>query len=504
MARRLFNGRRFSENGWPYVDEGSCTWVTVPGTNGVTLQIQNGPPLVLLRAWAADWNAYIEPLRDADSACWTPGNSVATSNHPGGSAVDLNWNSHPFQKRGSLNAQQMATMAEMEGFYEGNVFWAGRWESPVDEMHSQVGYNTYDQDADAPFPRVFDFIARKIRADGYSTFRRTTPSPTPLDPARILSEAMGGTVTLDRYRSLLPAVSQCLQECDCTTIARIAMWVAQVGHESVGLKYMEEIWGPTPAQQGYEGRHDLGNIYVGDGYKFRGRGPIQVTGRLNYTLLSKWAYQKGLVPTDVFFATNPDALASDQYGFMGVTWYWVTQRPMNDAADAGDIETASVYVNGRNATTGRANGIADRIARYNRALSMGDRLLALLQEDDMFTDDDRLLLRQISEIRRPSLSPFRWPGEGPVNTCAGFAWSADGNVHIGLVEKLAVTYGDPQHVAMLIAVASCAQFPAKYPDRQADAVLAARILTKVDEDAHAAGEAYLKAWFDAEKAQKTG
>ena len=122
----------------------------------------------------------------------------------------------------------------------------------------------------------------------------------------------------------------------------------------------------------------------------------------------------------------------------------------------------------------------------------------------MFTDDDRLLLRQISEIRRPSLSPFRWPGEGPVNTCAGFAWSADGNVHIGLVEKLAVTYGDPQHVAMLIAVASCAQFPAKYPDRQADAVLAARILTKVDEDAHAAGEAYLKAWFDAEKAQKTG
>jgi hypothetical protein len=103
MANRLFNGRRFSENGWPYVDQDSCTWAIVPGTDGVSLQIQNGVPFILLRAWAADWNAYIEPLRDADSACWTPGNSVATSNHPGGTAVDLNWESHPFQKRGSLN-----------------------------------------------------------------------------------------------------------------------------------------------------------------------------------------------------------------------------------------------------------------------------------------------------------------------------------------------------------------------------------------------------------------
>ena len=496
MAKRVVYGHVVSENHWPMVDTGSCTWVIVPGTS-VSLQIQDGQPLAILRAFAADFNAYVEPLRDADSACWTPTNSVSTSNHLSGTAMDLNWNSHPFQVLDAgFDAAKVSTIRQLLDFYETTVWWGNDWLSPKDAMHFQMGYNTYGN------AHTADFIARKIRSDGYSTFRpHTIPVPTPLDPVRVLSEAMGDTMTLDRYRALLPAVSQCLAECECTTIARIAMWVAQVGHESVGLKYMEEIWGPTQAQLGYEGRTDLGNIYAGDGYKFRGRGPVQVTGRLNYTMLSRWACTKGLVPTDTFFVTNPAALASDQYGFMGVTWYWMTQRPMNTAADAGDIETASVYVNGRNPNTGRANGIEDRIARYNRALAMGDRLLALLEGDDMFTDDDRMLLRQISEVRRPSLSPFRWPGEGPVNTCAGFSWSADGNIHLSLVERLAVGYGDPQHVAMLLAVAACADEPLKFPDRQADAALAERILVKVSDDAKEAGKAYLKAWYTAEKAQ---
>ena len=50
-----------------------------------------------MRAYAADYNAYIEPLRDDDSASYTPTNSVATSNHLNGTAMDLNWNSHAFR-----------------------------------------------------------------------------------------------------------------------------------------------------------------------------------------------------------------------------------------------------------------------------------------------------------------------------------------------------------------------------------------------------------------------
>src|SRR5262245_60178604 len=144
MARRLFNGRPFSENGWPYVDQGSCTWVTVPGTS-VTLQIQNGPPLAVLRAFAADFNANVEPLRDPDSSCWTEGNSVATSNHPGGTAMDLNWNGADGRtfRLGISEAQaypgdKAGKLRELLDWYEGVVFCGGFWDIR-DWMHFQMG-----------------------------------------------------------------------------------------------------------------------------------------------------------------------------------------------------------------------------------------------------------------------------------------------------------------------------------------------------------------------------
>src|SRR5260221_1710374 len=54
--------------------------------------------------------------------------------------------------------------------------------------------------------------------------------------------------------------------------ARQAAFVAQVGHESGRLVYVKELWGPTGAQAGYEGRHDLGNTEPGDGPLYCGRG----------------------------------------------------------------------------------------------------------------------------------------------------------------------------------------------------------------------------------------
>lgn len=167
MGTRLFNGNTNSEDGWPYVDQGSCTWVTVPGTDpAVNLQIQNGQPLTIMSAFAADINAYVEKLRDPDSACWTEGNSVATSNHPGGTAMDLNWDTHPFQTRGTFSAEQLAIINELLDFYEGTIFWGGRWDDPIDEMHWQMGGDTFNN------PHTADVIARKIRPDGFSTFRR--------------------------------------------------------------------------------------------------------------------------------------------------------------------------------------------------------------------------------------------------------------------------------------------------------------------------------------------
>ena len=497
MANRIFRGRAYSENGWPYVDQGSCTWVDIPGTNGtVQLQIQNGPPLAIMRAFAADYHAYVEPIYNADSCCWTPDNDVDTSNHPGATAMDLRWKTHPFEKRGSFTAAQLAVIQELLDWYEGMVFWAGidwkkldgsrgGWGSPIDEMHWQMGYDTYDQKAGRPYPKVTDFVARKIRADGFSTFRRGT-APSADQNVELLAQVMGGAVPFERYRALFPAVSRCLNDCGCTTVDRIAMWTAQVGHESVGLLYMSEIWGPTAAQLTYQGR--MGNVNPGDGYRYRGRGPIQVTGHDNYAELSRWAFGKGIVATPTFFIDDPDQLASDTYGFVGVTWYWTTQRPMNDAADARDIVRATQYVNGGQ------TGIDDRRSRYNRALTLGDQLLALTttpEGDDFMpalnADEQREvldLLRWLAapgtgELRKkfPSRSPLRHLGEGLVDTAAGIDLNDDANDHVVLVKELAEV-GDAGALSLLAEIADAD--PVRFPDRQQDRVLAQLIIAHIE------------------------
>jgi predicted chitinase len=196
--------------------------------------------------------------------------------------------------------------------------------------------------------------------------------------AESLAEVMGETVSADRYAELYPGVCRAMNKCGCTTVVRAAAWHSQIGHESVGLKYMREIWGPTAQQLTYQGR--MGNNEPGDGEKYMGRGPLQVTGKDNYRDLSQWANSMGLVDSPTFFVDDPVQLEGDFYGFTGVVWYWTVQQPsLNLYADAGDIENVSKLVNAP-AWVGdpnrHANGIEDRTNRYHQALSMGDDILA--------------------------------------------------------------------------------------------------------------------------------
>lgn len=62
----------------------------------------------------------------------------------------------------------------------------------------------------------------------------------------------------------------------------------------------------------------LGNLYDGDGWNFKGRGAIQVTGRNNYTMLSK--------RTGIDFVNNPQWLESDQYKFVSALDFWKTHK----------------------------------------------------------------------------------------------------------------------------------------------------------------------------------
>lgn len=139
---------------------------------------------------------------------------------------------------------------------------------------------------------------------------------------------------------------------------RLAMYLGQLAHESAGWKFDREIWGPTAAQKRYEGRKDLGNTQPGDGSRFRGRGPIQITGRHNYGEFTAWARKMDRDAPD--FVADPDAVNTDPWEGLGPIWYWDT-RNINTMADRGDFETVTRRINGG------LNGYADRQMRYARA-----------------------------------------------------------------------------------------------------------------------------------------
>ena len=89
-----------------------------------------------------------------------------------------------------------------------------------------------------------------------------------------------------RNGELLPFLTAAMTEFAIDTPARAAAFLAQLAHESGQFRFMEEIWGPTDAQRRYEPvtklSAALGNTDAGDGKRFKGRGPIQLTGRANY------------------------------------------------------------------------------------------------------------------------------------------------------------------------------------------------------------------------------
>lgn len=203
--------------------------------------------------------------------------------------------------------------------------------------------------------------------------------------AKTLADAMQNSLPLQRYEQLVGPFNAALLQADCVTVNRVAMFCAQVGHESAGLRYMEEI----ASGAAYEGRRDLGNTVAGDGVRFKGRGPIQVTGRNNYQRASDWMFRRGLVPSPTYLVDLPHELARDDLGLLGAVWYWVAARNMNAYADSGDIVGASYAVNGGD------HGLDDRKQRWFSALRLGDRLLPEGEDLDMAGEISRDVQTQL-------------------------------------------------------------------------------------------------------------
>jgi putative chitinase len=106
--------------------------------------------------------------------------------------------------------------------------------------------------------------------------------------------------------------------------------LAQLAHESDSFNAMEEY----ASGRAYEGRIDLGNSKKGDGIKFKGRGPIQVTGRVNYSLMGVRA------GAPMKFIYNPELLATPEWGIWSACIFW-TDRGLLDISNMPD--TAEIW-----------------------------------------------------------------------------------------------------------------------------------------------------------------
>lgn len=171
---------------------------------------------------------------------------------------------------------------------------------------------------------------------------------------------------VDRAQMFLPHLQEAMDAFEITTAARATPFLANVGHESGGLKYTIEVWGPTPAQSGYEGRKDLGNTQPGDGSKFRGHGLFQTTGRYNHARVRDRLRAKFPHLSVPDFEAEPAALAEPRWAALSAGDY-VADRRLNDLADLGDFEEYCAKINGRNRATRLPNGYEHRLALWTAA-----------------------------------------------------------------------------------------------------------------------------------------
>jgi putative chitinase len=196
----------------------------------------------------------------------------------------------------------------------------------------------------------------------------------------MLGEMIGKNPYLENWHT---AIDTILPEYEINTPQRVAAFVAQCAHESAGFKFLKEnlnykaaslrkVFGKyfpddaiaaqyanrpnkqeAIANRVYANRMGNGDEDSGDGFRYLGRGLIQLTGKNNYTLFS--------ASIDTPLEEIPEYLQTFEGAVQSACWFW-EQNNLNQWADKGDILTLTKRINGGTI------GLDDRIKHYNHAL----------------------------------------------------------------------------------------------------------------------------------------
>ena len=177
MTFRTAYGNINSEDGWRMCNADECDGGQIPGT-GVSIPLRGGIPNTILKAFASRFHQLIEPLDQNQCGGWTDTNSVGTSNHLAGTAMDLNWNQHPFRTQGTFG-DKLPELRSLLAEFRGCVWWGGDWQDPIDEMHFQLNYSEGQPDGNGGFAVGVDPKLIQLASDLQSGYLGIWAPPDP-------------------------------------------------------------------------------------------------------------------------------------------------------------------------------------------------------------------------------------------------------------------------------------------------------------------------------------
>ena len=221
-----------------------------------------------------------------------------------------------------------------------------------------------------------------------------------------------GEIISDNPDNWYDALCELLPKYGITTERRVAHFLSQCAHESAGFKRLEEnlnysakalravfgrYFGDSPKADADEyarnpemianrvyndtyRKYKMGNVNEGDGYRFRGRGLKQLTGRYNYTKFGE-SIGKTAEEAAEYVATPAGAIES-------ACWFWDTTN-LNEIADTDNVVKMTKKINGGNI------GLEDRQKRYAHAL----KVLGM-DADDLGTDEGHVDVDDIGVLRK--------------------------------------------------------------------------------------------------------